>query len=73
MLAETEHEQQHMMDMVVQQNEQKGVFLNISKSYTMMLSKSSSIPTYQIKVHGKHLEHVNSFVKLGSVFTSDGR
>ena len=39
----------------------------------MVFSKSSSIPTCQIKVHGKPLEQVNSFVYLGSVFTSDGR
>ena len=68
-LAETEHELHHLIDIVY--SEQKGLFLNIAKSYTM--SKSSSIPTCQIKVHGKPLEQVNSFVYLGSVFTSDGR
>ena len=61
------------MDIVVQESEQKGLFLNIAKSYTMVLSKSSSIPTCQIKVHGKPLGQVNSFVYLGSVITSDGR
>ena len=55
-LAETEHKLQHMMDIVVQESEQKGLFLNIAKSYTMVFSKSSSIPTCQIKVHGKPLE-----------------
>ena len=71
-LAETKHELQHLMDIVVQESEQKGLFLNIAKSYTMVFSKSSSIPTCQIKVHGKPLEQVNSFVYLGNVFTSDG-
>ena len=33
-LAETEPELQHLMDIVVQESEQKGVFLNIAKSYT---------------------------------------
>ena len=63
------------MDIVVQESEQKGLFLNIAKSNAMVFSKSSSIPTCQIKVHGKPLEQVNSFVHvyLGSVFTSDGR
>ena len=32
-LAETEHELQHLMDIVVQESEQKGLFLNIYKSY----------------------------------------
>ena len=58
---------------MVQESEQKGLFFNIAKSYTMVFSKSSSIPTCQIKVHGKPLEQVNSFVYIGSVFTSDGR
>ena len=39
----------------------------------MVCSKSSSIPTCQIKVHGKPLEQVNSFLYLRSVFSSDGR
>ena len=60
--AETEHELQHLMDIVIQESEPKGLFLNIAKSYTMVFSKSSSIPTSQIKVHGKPLEQVNSFV-----------
>ena len=68
-LAETEPELQHPMDIVVQESEQKGLLLNIAKAYT----KSSSIPTCHIKVHGKPLEQVNSFVYLESVFTSDGR
>ena len=72
-LAKTEHEVQHLMGIVVQESEQKRLFLNNTKSYTMMFSKSSSIPTCQIEVHGKQLEQVNSFVYLGSVFTSDGR
>ena len=29
------------MDIVVQEGEQKGLFLNIAKSYTMVFSKSS--------------------------------
>ena len=71
-LAETEHELQNLMDIVVQESEQKGLFLNTDKSHTMVFSKSSSRPTCQIKVHGKPLEQVNSFVHLGSVSTTDG-
>ena len=72
-LAETEPELQHPMDIVVQESEQKRLLLNISKAYTMVFNKSSSIPTCHIKVHGKPLEQVNSFVYLGRVITSDGR
>ena len=52
-LSEAEHELQHLLDIVVQESEQEGFFHNIAKSYIMVLSKSSSIPTCQIKVHGK--------------------
>ena len=45
-LAETEHELQHLMDIVVQESEQKELCLNIAKSYTMMFSNSSIIHTY---------------------------
>ena len=51
---------------MIQESEHKGL------SLTMVFCKSP-IPTCQIKVHGKPLEQVNSFVYLGSVFTSDGR
>ena len=61
------------MDILVQESELKGLFLNIAKSYTMAFSNSSSIPTCQIKVHSKPREQVNSFVYLGNLFTSDGR
>ena len=71
-LAETEHEQQHLMDSV-QDAQQKGLFLNRAKSYIMVFRKSSSIPTCQIKVQCKLLEQLNSFVYFGSVFASDGR
>ena len=60
------------MGIVVQDSEEKGLFLNRATYYTMVISKSSSIHTCQIKVHGKLLEQMNSFVYLGSVFTSDG-
>ena len=54
---------------MVQESKQKGLFLNIAKSYTMVFSKSSSIPTSQIKVHGAG----ELLLYLGIVFTSDGR
>ena len=72
-LAETEHELHHLLDIIVQESEQKGLFLNIAKFYTIVFSKLSYIPTCQIKVHGKPLEQVNSFAYLRGVFISYGR
>ena len=73
MLAETEHELQQLMDIVAQESQQKKIFLNRAKSYTMVFSKSSFISTCQIKIHGKLLKQVNSCVYLGSVSNFEGR
>ena len=35
--------------------------------------KATAIPTCNITIHGPSLEQVNSFIYLGSMFTSDGR
>ena len=48
-------------------------YLNSAKSFAMMFSKASQIPTCNINVHDKILEQVHSFVYLGSQFTSDAR
>ena len=60
------------MDIEEQESEQTGLVLNRDKSYTMTFSKSSFIPTCQIRSHGKLMDHVNSIVHLRSIFTSDG-
>ena len=72
-IAETEEElQQQLIDIVVREGENKGLYMNGSKSFTMVFSKSTVIPTYNITIHGTSLEQVNSFIYLGSHFTSDG-
>ena len=72
-IAETEEELQQLIDIVVQESEKKGLYLNGSKSFTMVFTKSTVIPTCNITVHGISLEQVNKFIYLGSMFTSDGR
>ena len=72
-IAETEEELQQLIDIVVRESENKGLYLNGSKSFTMVFSKSTVIPTCNITIHGTSLEQVNSFIYLGSMFTSDGR
>ena len=72
-IAETEEELQQLFDIVVQESENKGLYQNGSRSFTMVFSKSTVIPTCNITIHGTSLEQVNSFIYLGSMFTSDGR
>ena len=72
-VAETEEELQQLIDIVVRESENKGLYLNGSKAFTMVFSKSTVIPTCNITIHGTSLEQVKSFIYLGSMFTSDGR
>ena len=72
-IAESEEQLQRLIKVVVTKSEEKGLYLNSAKSFTMLFSKASQIPTCNINVHGKILEQVHSFVYLGSQFTSDAR
>ena len=70
-IAESEEQLQRLINAVVTKSEEKGMYLNGAKSFAMVFSKASQIPTCNINVHGKILEQVHSFVYLGSQFTSD--
>ena len=72
-IAESEEQLQRLINVVVSKSEEKGLYLNSAKSFTMVISKASQIPTCNINVHDKILEQVHSFVYLGSPFTSDAR
>ena len=72
-IVESEEQLQRLFNVVVTKNEEKGLYLNSAKSFTMVFSKASQIPTCNINVHGKILEQVHSFVYLASQFTSDAR
>ena len=61
-IAETEEELQQLIDIVVQESENKGLYLNGSKSSTMVFSKYTVISTCNIMIHDTSLEQVNSFI-----------
>ena len=64
-LADSEQQLQQLINTVVTESELKGLYLNSTKSFTMVFAKA--------KVHGNVLGQVHSFVYLGSLFTSDAR
>ena len=72
-IAESEEQMQRLINVVVTKSEEKGLYLNSAKSFAMVFSKTSQIPTCNINVHGKILEQVHLFAYLGSQFTSDAR
>ena len=59
-IAESEEQLQRLINVVVTKREEKGLYLNSAKSFTMVFSKASQIPTCNINVHGKILEQVQS-------------
>ena len=72
-LAESEQQLQQLINTVVTESELKGLCLNSTKSFTMVFSKAKVNPACSVSVHGNVLGQVQSFVYLGSLFSSDAR
>ena len=70
-IAKSDEQLQRLINVVLTKSEEKGLYLNSVKSFAMVFSKASQIPTCNINVHGKILEQVHSFVYLESLITSD--
>ena len=72
-VVESEKQLQRLIKVVVAKSEEKGLYLNSAKSFSMVFSKSITTPTCNINVHGNILEQVQSFIYLGSLISSDAR
>ena len=72
-LAESEQQLQQLINTVVTESELKGLYLNNTYSFTMVFSKAKVNLACSVSVHGNVLGQVQSFVYLGSLFTSDAR
>ena len=72
-LAELEEQLQQLINTVVTESELKELYLNSTKSFTMVFSKAKVNPACSVSVHGNVLGQVQSFVYLGSLFTSDAK
>ena len=68
-IAETEEELQQLIYIVVQESKNITLYLNGSKSFTMVFSKSIVRPTCNITIHGTSLKQVNSFIYLVKSFS----
>ena len=73
-LAESEEQLQHLINVVVTESERKILYLNSAKSFTMVFSNTTKVnPTGNITVHEKDLEQHQSFVYMENILTSDAR
>ena len=61
-IVKSEEQLQRLINLVVTKSEEKGLYLNSAKSFAMVFSNASQIPTCNINVHGKILEQIHSFV-----------
>ena len=69
-IAESEQQLQQLINTVGTESE---LYLNSTKSFTMGFSKVIVNLACSVSVHGNVLGQVQSFVYLGSLFTSDAR
>ena len=60
-----------IFDIIVEENEKKGFYLNSSKSSTMVFSMSTNTLPSRITVHGQSHEQISTVIYLGLKFTSD--
>ena len=72
-LGESEQQLQQLINTVITESELKGLYLNSTKSFTMVFLKAKVNPACSVSVHGNVLGQVQSFVYLGSLFRSDAR
>ena len=72
-IAQTETQRKLLMDIVVQESENKGFYLNITRSFIMVFSKYTNLPDCNIRVQGKRFDKVNRFIYLWSLSASDER
>ncbi|GFS25570.1 endonuclease-reverse transcriptase [Elysia marginata] len=73
MLAENEDDLQKLVNILKEESEKCGLFINIRKTKTMVISREKVIPQIDIKIDGERVEQVANFTYLGHWITEDGR
>ena len=73
LLAESEEELQELVTVVKEESEKYGLLMNVKKTKTLLISKNTDKRPINIKIDGKLVEQVESFVYLGQLITEDGR
>ena len=71
--ADSEEKLQELLNKVVEESENKGLELNSKKTESMIITRKTSIPKYEIKIKENTIKQANSFKYLGPQITSDGR
>ena len=75
-IAESKDDLQRIVNTINKGSHKYGLKINIEKTKTMIVSKSNNRSYFKIvslKINGKSVEQVRSFVYLGACITDDGR
>ena len=70
--ADSEEKLQELFNKVVEESENKELELNSKKTQSMIITRKTSIPKYEIKIKENTIKQANSFKYLGPQITSDG-
>ena len=75
LVADNEEKLQKIVNKVKEQSENLGLYMNVSKTKTMMVNKAGEERNIAIDVDGQELEQdlVRDFRYLGQIITDDGR
>jgi hypothetical protein len=73
LIAGSEEDLQTLVDTIKEESNKYGLNINKKKTQTMVITKKTEIPKVYIKIDGKTLDQVHSFIYLGQLFTEDGR
>ena len=66
-IADSEQKLQNLMDVIVDESENKGLDINKEKSYVMVFSKKAENPNCSIRVKGDVLKQNQEFQYLGKL------
>ena len=73
LIAHSSQQLQLIFNRVKEESERKGLNINIRKTKTMVLSKNSPAPRFQLRCGEQRVEQVERFEYLGSIITEDVR
>jgi hypothetical protein len=73
LLANSSDKLQILLDKVVEESEKRGLKVNETKTFCMVISCKKSTPECNIFIHGRKIKQVEQFSFLGSLMTSDGK
>ena len=73
LVADSEEKLQNIVNKVKEKSENLGLYMNVSKTKTMLVNKAGEGRNIAIDVDGQELEQVRDFKYLGQIITDDGR